>query len=284
MKNIFILLIFTILLSSCGVNQVIVKETNVPFTDEAMAATRIDTSSIVGTYLNLDRDIVFFKDPAAFKQPDSVSGGIVYRKDTYSGETLIVPSRFFVTDEKGRKILNNSDVPITAPFLNEITGFVADSTGHARYSEVHLKIDGGNEIGGDTFLFIPDVQRQNRYTSNRQTSSSSHVIRLRRATPTINQNRQYQTSDVRYRLALLTCGQGCNPNEVFQSGFLIEDNTRRIYFIYEGRKYYITVSLSNQEWCVLADSAGVAINGFYLEVDQNDSRKKDVATSKRLGQ
>lgn len=294
MKKILIFTLALFSLASCSskmYQQVL--EPNVPFTDGAIRAIEIDTASINGTYQNLSQELLLFKG-AAFERKDSVAGGVVYQKDIFAGDKLVVPTREFLLDNKGKKIKLKKDGFKTKPFLNEVTGYKKDPSGRFMFSEVYVSIEGGSNIGGDTFVFIPASDNLNRAAStNTRTNSrgSGGVLSLRRtvaqqqrSTQVVNTSRDSNNPfDVKYKLSLLTCNSGCDEREVRRSGFLVENGSRRIYMNYQGTIYYITVSQGGNEWFVPSDSAGVYIYGFYFKKDKTDNGNIDVAKSKRLG-
>lgn len=287
MKKLFMLALIAIALSSCNATKYVVTEPNTDFTDTGITDSRIDTTSIVGTYPNLDRDVLLFKKPVAYKQQDSVAGGVVYRRDILSGEQLVVPSRFFVRDKKGKKVFKENDVALTAPFLNEVVGYELDSLGSSMYSKVFVKIDGGNDVSGDTFVFIPDNQiwQGPIQSPQNQQNSNSHVLSLRKKTQLHTQSNFIRDDNTHYRLSLSTCEDNCDEQkDVNDAGFLVEPGTRKIYFIYEGYTYYVTESYSGQEWFVLAETSEVGLFRFYLKPREKDTRKTDYAKSKRIGQ
>lgn len=293
MKKLIIFSVVLFFLASCS------KETfapafepNVPFSDAAIRATEIDTNSIARTYQTLSQELVLFNG-AAFEQRDSTAGGIVYQKDIYDGNKLVVPTRKYRFDKKGRKIELKQGGFLTDPFLNELVGFEKDPSGNFMFSKVYLLIEGGNNVNGDTFVFIPESSYSNQYStraSSGNTSGSDGILSLRN---TVRRQRSVQVApktrnsndpfDVKYKLSLLTCDSGCNELEVKKSGFLVEQGSRRIYMNYQGTTYYVTISQSGNEWFVPANSAGVYIYGFYFKKDAVDKGNIDVARSKQLG-
>ena len=282
MKQLFLLLTIGFLLVSCSPKIAKVIEPNVAFTDAAMAAAEIDT--IHNLYVTSDRDL-FLYTKAFFEKKDSIADGVIHQKKIFDGDQLIVPKRT-VRIKKGKKIKDENGNDITDPFWNEIIDCIPSDNG-PRYAEIHLAIEGGENISGGTFVLIPESFDKSQNLPKSKKSTSSGNITLRGTVQTereklIQKKDKYNNTDYRYVLQLVTCGFDCNPQEIYER-FLVEDGSQRVYMIYKGTVYYITLSLDGTEWYVPAQSAGYSISGLYCEKTIEDKREQEFAKSKQIG-
>lgn len=284
MKNICILIIAVICLCSCGSNKYLVKETNLNLCDQELNARGIDTLSIVGTYASVNKDFLAYFEPD-FSQNEKVEGGVLKQTNKLSGDFLLVPSRFFVTDKKGRKVLKENDTPLTAPSLYEITGVTPGT--QSRYTSIDYTVESDSGTSA-TFVYIP-VSTTSSLSVRTTRVNNSGGIRVPNLGNSQRNTRVYRKEIldengclVRYQLMTVRCGD-CNKDELLQSGFKVDENDF-IYFLYEGRKYVVSMTRDGRQAFVDAANADVQLDGIFYELENDDNRNRSVAKTKRIGQ
>jgi hypothetical protein len=261
------------LLVSCSATKIAKSiEANIPITDTALAASQIDT--LTGAYATIDRDL-FLYTGAFFEQKDSIAGGVIYQQETLEGYQLIIPKRIFRVNKKGKRIQDKNKNFVSDPFWVEIGNCVPSPYGESTYENIPIIIDDGNGTK-DTFIFIPNPVETNQANSTGNISLRGTVQQDRTATS--NDNINY-----RYSLSLLVCGSQCDQQKIYDNGFLIEKGSQRIFMIYKGTKYYVTLSKNKKEWYVPVHSSGVSLEGIYLEQKIYDLRREGLGKSKKIG-
>jgi hypothetical protein len=278
MKQLFLLLVITVLVTSCNVTKIAKSiEPNVAVNDFSLAANQIDT--LTGSYATIDRDL-FLYTGAFFERKDSIAGGVIYQKETLDGDLLIARERIFRIDKKGKRIKDKKGNFISDPFWVEIGNCVPSDSGESTYEKIPIIID-----GGDTFMFIPQpLQGSGSSQPRARTGNISLRGTVRQENDRSFQQKNNDNLNYRYTLSLLVCGSNCDQQQIYDNGFMIENGSRRIYMNYRGTKYYITISLNNREWYVPAQSAGVSLSGIYRERELVDKRQQEFSRSKQLGQ
>jgi len=277
MKQLFLLLVITVLVTSCNVTKIAKsKEPNVAVNDFSLAANQIDT--LTGSYATIDRDL-FLYTGAFFERKDSIAGGVIYQKETLDGDLLIAQERIFRIDKKGKRIKDKKGNFVSDPFWVEIGNSIPKNTEGSTYKKIPVIID-----GGDTFIFIPQPIKSNEGSSGATAGNISLRGTVRQENDRSFQQKNNDNLNYRYTLSLLVCGSNCDQQQIYDNGFMIENGSRRIYMNYKGTKYYITISLNNKEWYVPAQSAGVSLSGIYRERELVDKRQQEFSRSKQLGQ
>jgi hypothetical protein len=283
MKKISILCVVLISMSSCSEKLFRSLGTNLDFSDQELNARGIDTASVIGAYAALQNELRLYFEPD-FAQDERVEGGKIIQRNMLSGDFLLVPLRIFVTDKKGRKIRGEKGLPLTAPFLSEITGI--EPGFDSRYSKVLYTVESPDGMG-TTLVFIP-VAAQGPFQPGGQAGGRNSGLRipdLGNQSDIASRRKGSQGSQnpytIRYQLQVTRCG-GCNQEELLSSGFKVDENDF-IYFVYQGQKYLVSLTADGRQAFVDAASAEVQIDGLFLETENEDTRKTNVAAPKILG-